>query len=103
MYVKSREIRTRSFSIAVRLVPFYVAYAGCAVIDNLFIGLGKTGYNAVHSLLINLGYYGAFYALFRARAITFDMQTIILMFGFGMVVHYVISLMQERLFLRRRI
>lgn len=50
MYVKSREIRTRSFSIAVRLVPFYVAYAGC-----------------------------------------------------GMVVHYVISLMQERLFLRRRI
>lgn len=51
----------------------------------------------------NLGYYGAFYALFRARAITFDMQTIILMFGFGMVVHYVISLMQERLFLRRRI
>ena len=49
------------FSIAVRLVPFYVAYAGCAVIDNIF------------------------------------------MFGFGMVVHYVISLMQERLFLRRRI
>ncbi len=91
------------FSIAVRLVPFYVAYAGCAVIDNLFIGLGKTGYNAVNSLLIDLGYYGAFYALFRARAITFDMQTIILMFGFGMVVHYVISLMQERLFLRRRI
>lgn len=59
--------------------------------------------NAVNSLLVNLGYYGAFYALFRARAITFDMQTIILMFGFGMVVHYVISLMQERLFLRRRI
>lgn len=54
-----------------RLVPFYVAYAGCAVI--------------------------------RARAITFDMQTIILMLGFGMVVHYVIALMQERLFLRRRI
>ena len=30
-----------------------------------------------------------------------EMQTIILMFGFGMVVHYVISLMQERLFRRR--
>ena len=58
---------------------------------------------AVNSLLIDLGYYGAFYALFRARAITFDIQTIILIFGFGMVVHYVISLMQERLFLRRRI
>lgn len=86
-----------------RLVPFYVAYAGCAVIDNIFIVLGKTGYNAVNSLLINLGYYGAFCALFRARAITFNMQTIILMLGFGMVVHYVIALMQERLFLRCRI
>ena len=32
-----------------------------------------------------------------------EIRTIILMFGFGMVVHYVISLMQERLFLRRRI
>ena len=57
------------FSITVRLVPFYVAYAGCAVIDNLFIGLGKTGYNAVNSLLINLGYYGAFYALDRKSVV----------------------------------
>lgn len=83
--------------------PVLCRLRGCAVIDNIFIGLGKTGYNAVNSLLIDLGYYGAFYALFRARAITFDIQTIILIFGFGMVVHYVISLMQERLFLRRRI
>lgn len=85
-----------------RLVPFYVAYAGCAVIDNIFIGLGKTGYHAVNSLLINLGYYGAFYALFRARAITFDMQTIILMFGFGMVVHYAVSLIEEKIFFRKK-
>lgn len=83
--------------------PVLCRLRGCAVIDNIFIGLGKTGYNAVNSLLIDLGYYGAFYALFRARATTFDIQTIILIFGFGMVVHYVISLMQERLFLRRRI
>ena len=85
------------------LVPFYVAYAGCAVIDNIFIGLGKTGYKAGNSLLIGLGYYGAVYALFPAPAISFCIQTVILIFGFGMVVHYVISLMQERLFLRRRI
>ncbi len=48
------------FAIAARLVPFYVAYAGSAVIDNIFIGLGKTEYNAVNSLLMNLGYYGVF-------------------------------------------
>ncbi len=28
----------------------YIAYAGCAIIDNMFIGLGKTGDTAVNSL-----------------------------------------------------
>lgn len=90
------------FSIVIRLVPFYIAYAGCAIIDSIFVGLGKTGYIAVNSLLINLGYYGIFYLLFRTHALTFDMNTIILMFGFGMVVHFVISLIQEKLFLQKR-
>lgn len=90
------------FAIVIRLAPFYIAYAGCAIIDSIFVGLGKTGYTAVNSLLLNLGYYGVFYLLYRARAITFTMDTIILMFGFGMVVHYAISLVQERVFLRRR-
>lgn len=48
------------FSITIKLVPFYIAYAGCAIIDNIFIGLGKTIYNAINSLIINLGYYGIF-------------------------------------------
>lgn len=90
------------FSITIKLAPFYLAYAGCAIIDNIFIGLGKTKYNAINSLIINLGYYGIFYALYWMKAITFDMDTIILMFGFGMVAHLVISLIQERLILRKR-
>lgn len=69
------------FATVLKLVPFYIAYAGCAVIDNIFVGLGKTDYNAVNSLIINLGYYGVFYVLYRANAITFDMNTVILMFG----------------------
>ena len=58
-------------------------------------------YNAVNSLIINLGYYGIFYVLYRTNTITFDMNTIILMFGFGMVVHYVISLIQEKVFFKK--
>lgn len=84
------------FGIVIKLVPFYVAYAGCAVIDNIFVGLGKTGYNAVNSLIINLGYYGIFYILYRTHTITFTMDTIILMFGFGMVVHFAVSLIEEK-------
>ncbi len=89
------------FHIVIRLVPFYVAYAGCAIIDSIFIGLGKTGYTAVNSLVINLGYYGVFYILYRTHAIPFTMDTIIQMFGFGMVLHYAVSLIEERVFFRR--
>lgn len=88
-------------ALTIKLVPFYIAYAGCAIIDNIFIGLGKTVYNMVNSLIINLGYYGAFYVLALTRAIDFDMNTIILMFGFGMVFHFVISFVEEKIFQRK--
>lgn len=89
------------FSIALKLAPFYIAYAGCAIIDNIFIGLGKTIYNAVNSLIINLVYYGIFYLMYVTNVMTFTMDVIILMFGFGMVVHLGVSLIEEKLFLRK--
>lgn len=101
-YAQNLENAEEIFSIVIRLVPFYIAYAGCAIIDNIFIGLGKTGYNAVNSLIINLGYYGIFYVLYRTNTITFDMNTIILMFGFGMVVHVAISFVQEKIIFRKK-
>ena len=101
-YVQGLENAGEVFSIVVRLLPFYLAYAGSVIIDSGFVGLGKSGYTAVNSLLINLGYYGVFYLLYRSHAISFTMDTIIRMFGFGMVVHYAISLAEERFFLRRR-
>lgn len=101
-YVQGLENAGEVFSIVVRLVPFYLAYAGSVIIDSRFVGLGKSGYTAVNSLLINLGYYGVFYLLYRSHAISFTMETIIRMFGFGVVVHYAISLVEERFFLRRR-
>ena len=89
------------FAITIKLVPFYIAYAGSSIIDNIFIGLGKTAYNMINSLLVNLVYYGVFYGLYLTRAIVFDMDTIILMFGFGMVFHFVISLVEEKVFQKR--
>lgn len=89
------------FAITIKLVPFYLAYAGCAVIDNIFIGLGKTVYTMINSLIINLIYYGAFYVLYLTRAIEFNMDTIILMFGFGMVFHFAVSFVEEKVFQKR--
>lgn len=89
------------FLIAMKLVPFYIAYAGSAVIDNIFIGLGKTIYNAINSLVINVVYYGIFFILYLTNAVTFTLDVIVLMFGFGMVVHLAVSIIEEKCFLRR--
>ena len=100
-YAENLQNAEEIFLITVKLAPFYIAYAGCAIIDNIFIGLGKTIYNAINSLIINLIYYGIFYILYITNTITFTMDAIILMFGFGMVVHLAVSLIEEKMFLRR--
>lgn len=100
-YVEKLSNAKEVFFITVKLAPFYIAYIGCAIVDNIFIGLGKTIYNAINSLIINLVYYGIFYILYKTGAVTFDMNVIILMFGFGMVVHFAISLIEEKLFIRK--
>mgnify|MGYP004491751199 FL=1 len=97
-YAQGLENAGEIFGIVIKLIPFYIAYAGCAIIDNIFVGLGKTSYNAVNSLIINFGYYGIFYILYRTHTVTFNMNTIILMFGFGMAVHYAVSLVEEQVF-----
>lgn len=96
-YAQRIENAEEIFLITAKLVPFYVAYAGCAIIDSIFVGLGKTVCTAVNSLIINLIYYGIFYILYITHAIEFTMNTIILMFGFGMVAHLIISVIEERI------
>ena len=73
------------------LVPFYVTYLISAVIDGWFISKGKTIYNAINSFIVNIGYYGIMYALFKQGIFETDMNFIIMMFGFGMVVHMIAS------------
>lgn len=53
-------------------------------------------------MIINLGYYGIFFILYLTKVITFTMDVIILMFGFGMVVHLIVSIIEERLFFCKR-
>ncbi|MGN1399722.1 MAG: MATE family Na+-driven efflux transporter, partial [Erysipelotrichaceae bacterium] len=84
-YAENLPNATEIFLITIKLAPFYIAYAGCAIIDNIFIGLGKTIYNTINSIIINFVYYGIFFILYLTNAITFTMDIIILMFGFGMV------------------
>lgn len=82
------------FSIIIKLWPFYIAYSLCIIPDSIFIGKGKTQYNVINSILVNFLYYGIWFILYITNSIQFNMLTIILMFGFGMVFHLIISVVE---------
>lgn len=91
------------FLITIKLIPFYIAYAFSVVPDSIFIGMGKTNYNAINSLIINIGYYGIFYMLYQTGILTMSMNVIILMFGFGMMVHLLISIVQKKMYFKNHL
>jgi Na+-driven multidrug efflux pump len=74
-------------------VPFYVAWALAAVIDGVLISVGKVKYILWISLIVNIGYYGIVYSLFLVGFFEATLSFIITMFGCGMVVHLVFSIL----------
>lgn len=86
------------FSIIIKLWPFYIAYSLCIIPDSIFIGKGKTQYNVINSILVNFAYYGIWFILYITNSIQFNMLTIIMMFGFGMVFNLIISVVELKTF-----
>ena len=86
------------FSIIIKLWPFYIAYSLCIIPDSMFIGKGKTQYILINSILVNFVYYGIWFILYITNSIQFNMLTIIMMFGFGMVFHLIISVVELLVF-----
>lgn len=89
------------FKIVIRLIPFYLAYTLSVIPDSIFIGYGKTYFNMINSVLVNFIYYGIWFALYRSNLMAFTINTIILMFGFGIVFHEVISIIEEKVFFKK--
>ncbi len=75
------------------LVPYYVCYIVAAVIDAWFVSKGKTVYLFINSVIVNIVYYGIMYALFIAGTFDLNIHFIIHLFGMGMVVHMLISIL----------
>ena len=65
--------------------------------------MGKTKYNAINSLIINIVYYGIWFILYKTGAVKMNMDMIILMFGLGNVTHLAVSLVEEKIFLKREL
>ena len=91
------------FMIVLKNLGFYVAYAFSQIPDAIFVGMGKTKYNAINSLICNIGYYGIWFILYQTKAVTMSMDMIIIMFGCGNITHWVVSLVEEKIFLRREL
>ena len=102
-YCEKLENAEHIFNILLLLVPFYIAYTLCMIPDSIFIGKGKTYLNAINSVLVNFVYYGIWYILYKTNTVTFTINTIIYMFGFGMVFHMIISYIELYWYDRRSI
>lgn len=100
-HVEQLENYKEIFSITLKLAPFYIAYTLCQIPDSIFIGYGKTYCNMINSLLVNIVYYGIWFIFYKTNVISFDMNMIILTFGFGMVFHEIISIVEEKVLFKK--
>lgn len=91
------------FEIVVKNLGFYIAYAFSQIPDAIFVGMGKTKYNAINSLICNIVYYGIWFILYQTGVVIMSMDMIIVMFGVGNIVHWAVSLVEEKFFLKREL
>lgn len=101
--VEGIENSERIFEIVIKNLGFYVAYAFSQIPDAIFVGMGKTKYNAINSVLCNIVYYGVWFIFYKTGVVTMTMDMIILMFGCGNVFHWIVSLVEEKVFLRKEL
>lgn len=93
----------RIFEIVVKNLGFYIAYVLSQIPDAIFVGMGKTKYNLANSFICNIVYYGIWFILYQTNVVTMSMDMIIIMFGCGNIVHWGVSLVEEKIFLRREL
>ena len=92
---------SRIFEIEMKNLGFYVFFALSQIPDAIFVGMGKTKYNAINSLICNIIYYGIWFVLYQKKVVVMNMNMIIIMFGVGNIVHWLISIVEEKIFLKK--
>ena len=73
-------------------VPFYVAYAFSVILQSVMISVGRTDLIFYECLFVNIIYYGLVYALYLAGVFEPSIDSIVIMFGTGLIVCFVIDL-----------
>lgn len=83
------------------LIPFYIFFAFGQIIDSIFINSGKISLYLLQSLFVNLTVYPIFFILWKLGIWKPSLENICIMFGLGMIVHFIINIPLFLFYLKR--
>ena len=72
-------------SLALLFLPFYIIFAFNNILDSYFYGMGRTDFMLYQSLVVNCGYYVIAFVLYVQGVFVPSLQAIALLFGCGIV------------------
>ncbi|MBD5423321.1 MAG: hypothetical protein HDR43_02390 [Mycoplasma sp.] len=84
------------------LIPFYIAFAYSNIIDSIFIKEGKISFYCIQSIIVNLTVYPVYFILWKLNIWIPTLNSISIMFGVGMLVHFIIDIPLLFLFLKQK-
>ena len=84
-------------SLAYLFLPFYVIFAANNVLDSYFYGMGRTDLMLYQSLIVNGTYYVCAFVLYQLGIFEPTLRSIALLFGFGIVLDFVATVVLFRL------
>ena len=81
-----QDIKTVIYIVGIQSVFYFVFIFNNSILDATLYGLGKTNYMFFQSLWVNVGYYGTMFVLYKLGVFTPTLLNICLMFGFGILI-----------------
>ena len=89
------------YYLALIQTAFYIAFIYNNICDSTFYGLGKTDYMLYQSLIVNIIYYGFAFVLYIKGIFIPSLFSISMLFGFGMIMDLVPTLVLYFLMLKK--
>ena len=84
-------------SLTILFLPFYIAFAINNVLDSYLYGMGRTDLMLYQSLLVNCVYYIIAFVLYIQGIFVPTLQSIALLFGFGIIFDLIATIILFRL------
>ena len=97
-----QDIKTVMYIVGVQTVFYFVFIFNNSILDATLYGLGKTNYMFIQSLWVNVGYYGTMFILYKVGVFTPTLLNICLMFGFGILIDLIPTVILYKKALREK-